>query len=874
MAIVCLAKISPMNPATGSRVDIYASSANDRNVTGLNGVVWEPAMTTSPTLSINLWQGDFKEPVDTGGASFAVHMGILKMSYANADTYNWAGAPVEIYAEESGTAWPWTQRFKGRIASYARRIEVLTINATIDTEPFDKDVLTATYAGTGGAEGSADLKGRLKPLIIGWADNVEPVLINTVDNVYQFSGYGAIEGVTTLYERAADFGASTGDHASYAALVAASIPAGRWATCLAAGMIRLGAPAAGVITGDIKGHKVSTTTPRLTGAVINALATIAGVSSGNIETATLTSLDSAVAYPINLVLTDQVKWRDMASGLALACNWQSGITLTGKWFAAAVTLSGSEVMTLNAQGTALPQVTTSDEADVSVPYHQTIFGADRCWRVQTSDEIAFTAELLPLGLYDDAVTYREGNIVDLADGSTWIYINAVASAGNDPPAWPTTSNLYWSNRTPPTNPASIGAATAAEVAAALALAQSKGKVWTGATIPTVAESNVGDTWIGPDGTFYERVNEGGILLGGFAITLGGFRPRIAWTLAANQALRDVLIQSDEAYASANDAIDQLIGLADDDLISRNEKITKLVPEVSRLEEKWTALSTIAASLSVSTTAASSARSAWNGFLGGLSPAWNDTSQDTVVVRATFNSVRDAYDLALYDLDREVKAKAATVATWAGVSGSGRPADNATVGAPSGTSVGGVSADTVASGANAANAGLNADGTVKTDKVGTQSVVSGALSGTTIVSASGSSAAFAAVRELAYITIPTLPAGTVGIRLGLYGQIKDVGSGYTPGYPMLRLYRVSAANASTYLASSPRDPSVLGVPMNRNITLPNWSNIDMGGTLLFNTTTPAAGDLYVLGIDVVTNPPSAGSWAWNWRADIALDIVKR
>lgn len=450
MAIVCLAKISPMNPATGSRVDLYVSSANDRNVTGLNGVVWEPAMTAAPTLSINLWQGDFREPVDTGGASFAIHMGVLKATYANADTYNWAGAPVDIYAEESGTAWPWAARFKGRIASYARRIEVLTINATIDTEPFDKDVLTATYAGTGGAEGSADLKGRLKPLIIGWAANVEPVLINTVDNVYQFSGYGAIEAVTKLYERAADFGASTGDYASYAALVAATIPAGRWATCLAAGMIRLGAPAAGVITGDIKGHKVSSATPRLTGAVINALATIAGVSSGDIETATLTSLDGALAYPINLVLTDQVKWRDMASGLALACNWQSGITLTGKWFAAAVTLSGSEVMTLNAQGAALPQVTTSDEADVSVPYYQTILGANRCWRVQSSDEVSFTADLIPLGRFSEFTTYREGNIVDLSDGSTWIYVNTAPSAGFSPPSWPTTSNSYWSNMTPPT----------------------------------------------------------------------------------------------------------------------------------------------------------------------------------------------------------------------------------------------------------------------------------------------------------------------------------------------------------------------------------------------------------------------------------------
>lgn len=212
---------------------------------------------------------------------------------------------------------------------------------------------------------------------------------------------------------------------------------------------------------------------------------------------------------------------------------------------------------------------------------------------------------------------------------------------------------------------------------AVALAQSKGKVWTGPSMPSLAESAVGDTWIGPDGTFYERVNEGGITLAGYAVTLAGFRPQLGWTLSANQVLRDTLAQADAAYASANDAIDQLIGLADDDIISRNEKITKLVPEVARLEDKWTALSTIATSLGVSTTAAASARTAWYTLLGGLSPAWNDITQDTPVTRASFDYARDTYDSALYDLDRAVKDKAASIATWAGVSGSGKPEDNAT-----------------------------------------------------------------------------------------------------------------------------------------------------------------------------------------------------
>lgn len=279
------------------------------------------------------------------------------------------------------------------------------------------------------------------------------------------------------------------------------------------------------------------------------------------------------------------------------------------------------------------------------------------------------------------------------------------------------------------------------VVAAYNLALSKGKVWTTSTMPSVAQSNVGDTWIGPDGTFYERVESAGILLDGFAISLGGFRPQLAWTLSQNQILRDTLSLADLAYESANDAIDQLIGLADDNFLSKNEKITKLIPENARLADKWSALSAAATSLAVSTTAANSARLAWVGFLGGLFPLWNDTTKDTPVSRVAFNTARDNYDLALYELDRSVKEKAATVSTWAGVSGAGRPADNATVGAPGGTMVGSISAGDVSS-------TINSGGGVAPNQVATSSIQNSAVTGASAVSASSA------------ISLPSVTGNTV------------------------------------------------------------------------------------------------------------------
>lgn len=450
--LLTLAKISPLDALTGARVDVRVAGFSARQWSaeaGINGQTWEPAMTTPPTIGISLFNGDYTQAVDAASASLPLNINALNKGFPGSPGQVWVGAPVEIYAGEPGQAWPWPVVFAGRVTSYGGRAPNLTLQAEVSAEPFAKTVLTATYAGSGGAEGGDDLRNRLKPLVLGWAKNVEPVLVDAVNNVYQFSGYGAIEDVTTLYERASAFSASTGDHVTYAALVAATIAPGQWATCLAAGMIRLGAPQAGVITGDIKGHKVGGATPRLTGAIINALATIAGVSSGAIETASLSAMDVDKPYPINLVLTDQTSFVDIARRLAIACNWQAGLSLAGKFFASDVGLSGAEQFTMNARGATVPQVLASEELDVSPPYAKTIMGANRCWRVHSADEIAWSVPLVYKGAYDAATTYREGDWVDLEDGSTWLYINPTPSAGNAPPTWPATSNTWWDNLSPP-----------------------------------------------------------------------------------------------------------------------------------------------------------------------------------------------------------------------------------------------------------------------------------------------------------------------------------------------------------------------------------------------------------------------------------------
>ena len=222
MAGATLAEIQPLDLDTGNRVTIRVTSANDRRVTALNGVPWQPALIEQPVLSLQVWNGDFRAAVRPGQAALVLAMNEIKAAQSDADQLFWIGAPIVIRSGVIGQAWPWTQRFVGTVRSIGRKGQALAIQAEVNEEPFRKTILTATYAGTGDAEGGEDIKNRVKPLTIGWTKNVQPVLINAVDSVYQFSAYGPIEAVTTLFERGSDFGASSGDHADYAALVAAT----------------------------------------------------------------------------------------------------------------------------------------------------------------------------------------------------------------------------------------------------------------------------------------------------------------------------------------------------------------------------------------------------------------------------------------------------------------------------------------------------------------------------------------------------------------------------------------------------------------------------------------------------------------------------
>lgn len=436
--LACVVQIDGYDPVAAAAVTLYASSVDDASVCHLNGQTWWPALAKLPTLRYDFFDGAFGGQITAPSSSLSMQV----EPWANFARYALADARFRLWTGNVGDAWgSYTLRFDGRVSAQPKiKDGQAQIDFAVDDRWLDTALLT-TYAGTTGAEGPAALKGSPKPLSLGAPRYVPGVLIDSVNSVFQVSAYGSIQGFEYALERLLRFGSSIGDYASYSALVAASIPAGRWGTAKAVGMARFGAPPTGQVSFLVQGDNAGTDGwARKPGQLIRRLAILSG-GTGKIDDTSLNALDTARPYNLSIYLDQQTTARDLIQKIAASVNAVAVMSWTGKLFVLPVGLS-SPTLTLAADGSALPPVTSVEQIDIAAPFKKLAIGAERAWQVHSLDQIAFTATLIDLGAYASGTTYREGNIVQ-DQQTSWIYINPTATAGNAPPTLPTKSNSYW-----------------------------------------------------------------------------------------------------------------------------------------------------------------------------------------------------------------------------------------------------------------------------------------------------------------------------------------------------------------------------------------------------------------------------------------------
>lgn len=443
--------LRPLLAGTSTRVDVRVADGPNADAFALMGQAWEPAVSRRPSTSQELMSPDLDGKVQPGKATFEILMAaILAVQYPA--TLIWHGAPVTIYGEQNEQDLGATPEFTGTItsASFDDQYSSLSVTAEVSTAAFDVNFLKLDFDGSGGLGGDAAKRGTLKPAGMGVNKNCEPVWFDETRNIGMLDGYNNLISVQGLYEGRSSLGASVGDYASYALLAAAidshAVPPGRWATCIADGLVGLGAPPTGRVTAD------ATFGTNRAGAMIRRiLQTHCGISSGLIDTAAFNALDATanVNVPMHYWTADQRNAKDLIERIAGGCNatpivnFQGQITITRG-------LGGANAGTLNRDGSTVPRVLDWRSAETDAPFWQLKARVARPGVVMTRDEINYEDTIVDRGVYNAGTVYRLGNLVWLDDKSSWLYTNPTASSGHAPPtsgAFPA-SNSWWFQQTP------------------------------------------------------------------------------------------------------------------------------------------------------------------------------------------------------------------------------------------------------------------------------------------------------------------------------------------------------------------------------------------------------------------------------------------
>lgn len=256
MKRVFLAEVTAYDPRAKQIKTLLMCSQGHGHVAFDDDHQYVPCLQAAPTRSVSL--------TDNGiPGEITINYGDLILSISddlrNVDWigYDFDGYPCRLLHGEYGAPLSTYKTIpSGRVGSIS--VTADRINATLPLlgpeAELKKEVLKATYAGNGAAEGT--VKNKLKPFTVGLVKSIQPPMIDSVNLVFQYHGYGPTEDVVAVYENALTLGPAKYTVASYEQLIGLTdeqLPPGTWAKAPAVGMYRLGAEATGLLSADVIG---------------------------------------------------------------------------------------------------------------------------------------------------------------------------------------------------------------------------------------------------------------------------------------------------------------------------------------------------------------------------------------------------------------------------------------------------------------------------------------------------------------------------------------------------------------------------------------------------------------------------------------------
>lgn len=187
------------------------------------GLVGRPTFSAALSFGDNGWSG--------GTIPASAALGFAPSDTALRDqllSLSWRGARLEIDAGDDGSV-P-VRLLTGTVADMVYKDGQFTISVADLSKGYDKKIVGAAFAGTGGIEGFAGAAGRIKRRSWGQVFNVEGRLLDAVNNIYEFGDPAyPLQGMTALRDKGREGATTTvawaGSIAATLAALQASVPA-------------------------------------------------------------------------------------------------------------------------------------------------------------------------------------------------------------------------------------------------------------------------------------------------------------------------------------------------------------------------------------------------------------------------------------------------------------------------------------------------------------------------------------------------------------------------------------------------------------------------------------------------------------------------
>lgn len=235
-------------------------------------------------------------------------------TWLDPDVYTWQGRDITISILEKGAAYSTrTTLFTGVIKELQYEENVIRVSFRSKSYLLDEPIQANRYAGSGGDEGGADLKGKPKPLLFGRVSNMQPVIVDTSTLRYQ------------LHDGAAQANDETRDKGSALTITT------DYTNDLSNGFIDLVAAADGIITMDAQGSTLGGTYSAQPADIMEYIVeTLRGIT--DIDTASIAAVNSARGYEIGYYTgTENPTYLQVLTDIAQTFNGYFGFNRDGEF---------------------------------------------------------------------------------------------------------------------------------------------------------------------------------------------------------------------------------------------------------------------------------------------------------------------------------------------------------------------------------------------------------------------------------------------------------------------------------------------------------------------------------------------------------------